>query len=156
MASTIRAVRLLAGCCLILAAGGCSSGVDFGATGTVTGRLTMDGKPLSPKHAVSFMDMQKGFLAYGKTDADGKFQVDSWNEGKLPIGKYHVMIAPPPFEGPKKEMTPEERFDHPEMEVMKMEFPKKYRETATSGLEYEIKVGPNVIDIDLKAKPAAK
>ncbi|HVJ84265.1 MAG TPA: hypothetical protein VM452_01405 [Caulifigura sp.] len=151
--SRIRTVLLIAGCTFLLAADGCSSGFDYGTTGTVTGRLTLEGKTMSPGHAVSFMDPQKGFLAYGKTDKEGRYQVNSWNEGKLPIGKYEVMIAPPPLEAPKKELTPEERFDHPEMEVAKMEFPKRYRETSTSGLMFEIKAGPNLIDIDLKKKP---
>src|SRR5262245_42092123 len=73
---------------------GCG-GDSYGPTGKVTGKLTMDGKELPAGHAVSFMQMEKGFLAFGITDAEGKFEVKSWNNGNMPIGKYDVMIAPP-------------------------------------------------------------
>ncbi len=73
------------------------------------------------------------FLAYGKTDANRNYEVNSWNEGQLPIGVYRVLIAPPPM--PARRQRPRRSiFDHPEMEVMKMGFPKKYRDTSTSGL----------------------
>jgi hypothetical protein len=133
---------------------GCG-GYNYGPTGKITGRLTMDGKPLAPDHAVSFMEMEKGFLAFGKTDADGKFEVSSWNQGDMPIGKYKVMIAAPPASmKPESEISAEERFDNPESiePVTKLAFPKKYTDTTTSGLEYQIKAGANNFDIALKSE----
>lgn len=130
---------------------GCG-GNSYGPTGKVGGRLTLAGKPLAPGHAVSFMQMEKGFLAFGLTDADGDFMLNSWNNGAMPVGKYKVMIAPPP-PGPHdpNQMTAEDRFEKPELvePAGKAEFPKKYRDTTTSGLEFEIQEGMNMFPIDL-------
>lgn len=132
---------------------GCG-GNDFGPTGAVTGRLTFEGKPLAEGHAVSFMQMEKGFLAYGKTDAEGNFSVSSWNEGAMPVGKYKVMIAPPPAAAPAVAPTAEEQFDNPELvdPRIRSEFPARYRDPLTSGIEYEVTEGTNKFDIDLKAR----
>ena len=102
---------------VVVIAIGCWGAVDYGPTGTVAGRLTMDGKPLPAGHNVSFMDMEKGYLAFGQTDAEGNFKVDSWNEGNMPVGVYKVMIAPPQnTQAVEIENLPsEERFDHPDL-----------------------------------------
>lgn len=131
---------------------GCG-GEPYGPTGKVTGKLTMDGKNLPAGHAVSFMQMESGFLAFGMTDAEGKFEVNSWNNGNMPIGKYDVMIAPPSG-GDVSNLSAEERFDNPESSSAKSKvlFPSRYRETTTSGLNYEVTKGANNFDIDLKPK----
>ncbi len=131
---------------------GCSSGHDYGPTGRVTGRLTMDGAPLSAGSGVCFMEPMAGFLAFGMTDADGKFSVDSWNEGNLPVGKYKVWLASPPGAAPR-EMTSEERMDHPELAAepkVRLEFPRKYVDKKTSGLEFDVKEGDNHFDINVE------
>lgn len=130
---------------------GCG-GPSYGPTGKVTGKLTLDGKPLAVGTAVSFMQMEKGFLAFGLTDAEGKFEVKSWNNGDMPVGKYKVMLAPSTTAAPAKPLSAEEAFDHPELvePVAKIDFPKKYRDTATSGLEVEVKAGKNDFPLDLK------
>lgn len=138
----------------LLTLSGC--GHDYGPTGRITGRLTMDGKPLSPGTAVSFMQMEKGFLAFGLTDAEGKFEVKSFNEGEMPVGKYNVMVAPPagtPQTKPEY-IDPDEAFEHPELldPVVKSEFPDRYRDTTTSGLAFDVKSGTNSFEIDLQSK----
>jgi len=99
------------------------------------------------------MQMESGFLAFGMTDAEGKFEVNSWNNGNMPIGKYDVMIAPPSG-GDVSNLSAEERFDNPESSSAKSKvlFPSRYRETTTSGLNYEVTKGANNFDIDLKPK----
>ncbi len=136
----------------MLSVAGCG-GNPYGPTGKITGRLTMEGKPLPAGHSVSFMQMEKGFLAFGITDADGKFEVKSWNNGEMPVGKYDVMIGPPSGENADtSQMSAEERFDNPQPQKIKVPFPVRYRETTKSGLSYEIKEGPNHFDIDIKSK----
>jgi len=97
--------------------------------------------------------MEKGFLAFGITDSEGKFEVKSFNNGNMPIGKYDVMIAPPAG-SEAADLSAEERFDNPELIAPKVRimFPARYRETTTSGLHYEIKEGENNFEIDLKPK----
>ena len=139
---------------LLVAASFVGCGSDpYGPTGKVTGKLTLDGKQLPAGHAVSFMQMEKGFLAYGITAADGNFEIKSWNDGKMPVGTYHVMIAPPGDEGDTSSMSAEDRFEQGQASGKpKTLFPARYRETTTSGLMYDIVEGKNHFDIDLKPK----
>jgi hypothetical protein len=146
---------------LVVAVVGCG-GYDYGPTGSITGRLTMDGKPLPAGHAVTFMEMQKGYLAFGVTNENGDFEVKSWNEGNMPLGPYKVAIAPPAGTAPDtSKYSADELFEHPElMEERGGEalFPRRYLATSTSGLEYTVKEGENHFDIDLKGgkQPAAQ
>jgi len=134
---------------------GCRIGPDYGPTGTVAGKLTMDGKPLAAQTNVVFMHPEKGYLAYATTDAEGKFQITGWHDGnqkngpELPVGIYRVMIQPPASQ--TAEPTAEEMLANPRPQAPKVEFPQKYRQTHTSGLEYEIKPGANDFPIDLKS-----
>jgi len=139
--------------CLVLGEAGCSKDFDYGDTGRINGRLTMDGKPLPEGHGVIFMEPIKGYLAYGETDADGHFEVNSWNNGDMPVGTYKVQIGGPPAPEARKDLTAEELFDHPELidpVAPPIQFPKKYVDKSTSGLEFVVKAGPNTYDIDLK------
>lgn len=134
---------------------GCSGEFDYGSTGTVKGRLTMDGKPLKPGTAVTLMQPDSGYLAFGTTDAEGNFEVKSWNEGHMPIGTYRVMIQPPAGDSPDPESA-----EAAELALSggggadKAEFPERYRQTTTSGLTYEVKEGENHFEIDLKSAPS--
>ena len=137
--------------CLVLLLG--CGGYDYGPTGKVSGTLTINGKPPAAGTAVSFMQMEKGFLAFGLTDAEGNFEVKSWNNGAMPVGKYKVMLAPPAGEAPlPQNVSAEEAFENPELlePQVKAEFPVKYRDTSTSGLEYDVEAGNNTFPIDLK------
>lgn len=139
---------------IIMSLGGCG-GSPYGPTGRVAGKLTMEGKTLPAGHSVSFMQMEKGFLAYGITDAEGKFEVKSWNDGQMPIGSYDVMIGPPGGETAEiSQQSAEDRFDNPQGNAAKnrVAFPARYRETTKSGLRFEVKEGDNNFDIDLKSK----
>jgi hypothetical protein len=131
---------------------GCG-GDSYGPTGKVTGKLTLDGKQLPAGYAVSFMQMEAGFLAYGITDAEGNFEVKSWNDGKMPVGSYSVMIAPPGGEGDTASVSAEDRFEQGRASgKSKILFPARYRETTTSGLKYTIAEGKNHFDINLEPK----
>ncbi|PQO33830.1 hypothetical protein C5Y97_16525 [Blastopirellula marina] len=144
--------------CLILfslSATGCLQGNATGPTGTVDGHLTKKGKSLSADTKVVFMNSSSGLAAFGSTKEDGAFQIlDSDNNEQLPVGTYRVMIQPPADQlGGEEEPSAEEALDNPVHSKPKKngaEFHFKYRQLSTSGLEYEIKEGPNTIDIDLE------
>ncbi|QDT53519.1 hypothetical protein Pan44_15410 [Caulifigura coniformis] len=132
---------------------GCGGDFDYGPTGTITGRLTMDGEPLPAGSSAVFMEPKAGYLAFGLTDAEGNYTVNTWNEGNMPIGSYRVMVHPPAPANDSETASAEEVMAHPEKykaRPIKTDIPKKYRETATSGLSFEIKKGENKIDIDIK------
>lgn len=132
---------------------GCLQSSSTEPTGTVSGQLTSKGKKLSPDTKVVFLN-SGGVAAFGATGEDGAYQIDSYNDGNLPIGMYRVMIQPPASAlGAEEEPSAEEMLDNPEHTRPKRtaaEFAFKYRQVGTSGLEYEVKEGPNQIDIDLK------
>lgn len=144
---------MLIGSLAIAVSAGCSGEFDYGDTGRISGRLTFEGKPLVAGHGVIFMEPAKGYLAYGETDAEGRYEVNSWNNGDMPVGTYKVQIGGPPAPPPRKDLTAEEAFDHPELvdpQPPPIVFPKKYLDNETSGLTFEIKAGANSCDIDLK------
>lgn len=100
-----------------------------------------------------FMQPQKGYLAFGGTNAEGQFLVSSWNDGKMPVGRYEVMIQPPPVNDPSLPKEGDEPADNLQWKatlVATADFPTKYRLTSTSGLAFEVHEGVNTIDIDLK------
>jgi hypothetical protein len=137
----------------LLLAFGCAKDFDYGETGRIHGRLTFDGEVLAPGHGVIFMEPIKGYLAYGETDVDGYYDVSSWNNGNMPVGTYNVYIGPPAPPPPRTELTPEERFDNPELydpTPPPSLFPKKYQDKDASGLEFTVKAGENEFNIDLK------
>lgn len=140
----------LLGALLLLA--GCSSGVDYGPTGTVSGRLTKQGQSLAEGTQVVFMHPEKGYAAFGSTDAEGNFSITSWNEGNLPIGAYRVMIQPPAGDLNPDTASDEQLLEGAQVEsVPEAEFDFKYRQTSTSGLAYEVEEGPNSFEIDLES-----
>jgi hypothetical protein len=56
----------------------------------ISGRLTLQGQPMRQGHSVVFMEPSRGDLAYGDTDADGRFVVNSWRNGEMVPGRYKV------------------------------------------------------------------
>jgi hypothetical protein len=133
-----------------LACSGCGRSVDLGPTGTVSGTLSYKGQPVAPGTAVVFMNMTAGHTCMGATDAQGKYTLDSWNDGDLPIGTYDVMIRPP---GPEMDSDlAGSDVDNPEAGAtapVVFDFPEKYGALATSGLKFEVKEGTNDIPIEL-------
>jgi hypothetical protein len=131
----------------------CSGDFDYGPTGTISGKLTLEGKPLPAGSSAVFMEPKAGYLAFGLTDAEGNYKVTTWNDGNMPIGTYRVMVHPPAPANDSETASAEEILANPEKykaRPVKTDIPKKYREVSTSGLSFEIKKGENTIDIDLK------
>ncbi|MGC1274113.1 MAG: carboxypeptidase-like regulatory domain-containing protein [Planctomycetaceae bacterium] len=127
---------------------GCSSEFDYGPRGTISGRLTLNSKPLLPGTHVSFMEPEKGYLAFGTTDAEGNYTVNSAFDGEMPIGTYGVMIQPPAGTVDPESLSAEDLLEG-QGKVAPSEIPAKYRQFSTSGLSYPIQEGPNTIDIVL-------
>jgi len=99
------------------------------------------------------MEPKAGYLAFGMTDAEGNYKVTTWNDGNMPLGTYRVMVHPPAPANDSETASAEEILAHPEKYKavpVKSTIPKKYRETSTSGLTFDIREGANTVDIDLK------
>ena len=87
----------------------------------------------------------------GETDAEGNFEVDSWNNGDMPVGTYKVQIGGPPAPPPRTDLSDEDRFDNPELAeppTPPITFPRRYLDKTSSRLEFEVKAGSNHFEID--------
>jgi hypothetical protein len=116
----------------------------------ISGRLTLEGRPMVPGFSVVFMEPRRGDLAFGTTDADGRFRIDSWKKGEMVPGTYRAYVMAPPIEG----FSLDEAFDRSgrnENAVrMPVEYPQEYGSVETTPLEYKVVTGQNHFDIDLK------
>lgn len=149
-----------------------------GGKGTVTGKVTVDGKPL-PSGRISFVP-SKG-QGVGGEIKDGQYTVE-----KVPVGSVKVTVEtkslkerinaltvaaqmgsqmPPNMQGkgdlPKgaKEGMEEERKKNQEIEqelktlqATYMFVPEKYEKQETSGFSLEVKSGSNTFDVSLSSK----
>jgi hypothetical protein len=125
--------------CVVL---GCGGG---GQTGTVSGRVTMDGKPL-PDAVVNFQPMSEGrnsgIGSSGRTDANGEYTlrlIDDTRDGAI-IGKHRVMIK----ESTTSDPTNDKRRAGGDL------VPAEYHIKST--LTFEVKPGHNTANWDLESK----
>jgi len=107
--------------------------------GTVTGTVTMDGKPV-PDAMVSFEPTEPGkSAALGKTDASGNYELYYSRSHKgAPVGENIVKIT-----------TYGETGDDENRQIRKETVPTKYN--VKSELKAEVKRGANKFDFDLKS-----
>ena len=137
------------------AMGGCG-GNDFGPMGTVSGKVTLDGKPVEPDTKVIFMQGTKGYTGFGIVKDAGQYRIEWRRSGTtydgLPLGNYDVMLVPAGAVD-VDEMSAEEMLaGGPKKSTSKAVLPARYLRTTTSGLTFEVAAGDNAIDIELKSK----
>ncbi len=134
---------------------GCTGGVP---KGTVTGKVTYQGKPVPEGCLITFL-ADVGYAALGTVDSRGNYKLVMAGEEEIPVASYHVSVTFPGIIGP--DMTEEEerlfmggdpamvkKFGN--VKQAKAPFPDKYSDPMISGLSYEIKAGPNSYDIELR------
>jgi hypothetical protein len=126
-------VLLLVGACLSIGLlAGC--GPQALATGTVSGKVTLQGQPLSAG-VVLFTNAKAGTGASAALDASGNYQLET----PLVTGPYDVAIQPPPAPPPHEMSKP----------VPKSQIPDKFRDARTSGLKTTVNPGKNTADFTL-------
>ena len=130
---------------------GCSSDDPYtGSRGTVTGTITYEGEPVPQGSSVMFFSNKR--QAAGIVQANGKYELQALGKKELPTGTYQVEIANPPSGGDAQQ-TLDPNKPPPTSDSI---FPEMYLSKETSGLEFTINAGPNVIDISLVDPPAQK
>lgn len=133
-----RALLVSCAATLLISLSGCS-----GAGGTVAGRVTVDGQPLT-KGNISFAPEKEGPAAIGTIDGSGNYNLQVGTINSIPPGKYKVTVVAvepiPPIPG-QPEAPP------------KLLTPPKYNNPTTSDLTAEVKPGSNKFDFDLKSMP---
>jgi len=120
-------------CLLLLLAVGCSGNKDIPPLRTVTGLVTLDGKPLADAN-VAFAP-EHGRTSIGRTDAAGRYELyfDGPNKGAA-VGRHRVIIT----------TMPSMDSAHP------IFVPARYNVQTT--LTAEVKPGKNTFDFALQLK----
>jgi len=132
-------IRLLLLVGLLLCASGC--GASMGAT--VSGKVTLDGAPLTTGN-VMFTPTGQGPAAGGTINPSGVYEITTGTEEGLPPGEYKVTVVatkPAPPAAPDKPPPPPIPIT-----------PAKYGRPETTDLKHTVKSGINVIDLELKSK----
>jgi len=82
-------------CLLLLAAAGCCGNKDIPPLGTVTGLVTLDGKPLADANVAFAPELGRTSIA--RTDAAGRYELyyDGPNKGAA-VGRHRVIITTMP------------------------------------------------------------
>ncbi len=164
---------------LLVAVAGC--GEKNPPTGKVTGKVTLDGKPVEGA-VVTFTPEGGGNPAVGRTKADGTFSLTTFepDDGallgphKITVTKFNVpdggmnpygSQAQPAAPDPNKKLTEEEEMALMEQgynesqaqpqnrnQVLKNALPDKYANPATSGLTYTVVEGENTVNLELTSR----
>lgn len=143
----------------LLAKSGCESGDEKHVmTGTVSGRVVLDGKPVKPGCVLTFLPVSAGAdLSSGLVLDDGSFVATSGEISRIPVGEYRVIVSPPPLSPDqeeeltkknsqavmnaliKKSKSDLEKVEYPQDAIV----PRKYWRDTTSGLKLQVKEGAN-------------
>ena len=117
-------------------------GCGGGMPATVSGKVTLDGQPL-PTGNVAFHPVAGGPIAVGSIQSSGVYQVNTGTSAGLAPGEYQVTVLATkdlPAEIPGQAPLPPEPIT-----------PAKYHNKETSGFQFTIKPGGNMIDLPLKS-----
>jgi len=146
--------------CALLGCGGAGDGFN-GPRGTVSGKLTFQGKAVPPGSLVTFQAKDgPAFIATGIVKEDGKYGLVYRDKTELPAVTYLVQITPPvappaasidpKSANPAKGIVGDSKALTDAAKAAKLPFPAKFAATTTSKLSFEVKAGSNTADFDLK------
>ena len=129
--AALAGVALLAGC---------------GGSGSVSGKVTLDGQPLTTG-TVTFHPVGSGPVAIGTIGPDGRYELAVGQDRSVPPGDYVVTVEatepvaaePAPAKGPPRPPA-----------APKGLTPDKYADKAATDLRFTVKPGGNTINLELK------
>jgi hypothetical protein len=141
-----RLLHGLAACLLVFALLGAGCGGPRGK-GTVSGKITVGGKPLS-KGLITFLSQVGNKDSYNAAIVNGEYQT-----GEIPVGPATIVILPamraspntPPEEAKSGDLIPQGKPGGSKT----MDVPEKYHSANTSALQTTIKPGVNDFSTDL-------
>lgn len=145
-----RSLLMAALSCVLAASVGCSDSPDQPDLGIVSGKVTLNGSPLSGI-AVTFRP-DDGRPAMGKTDAEGNYKLTYIRDTLgCKVGHNRVEIGNSEATGEENELEGELEGDDVSQTPKKAaaEIPARYN--INSELEADVKAGENTINFDLKS-----
>lgn len=135
---------------LLLSLSGCGGSGDQPELGQVSGKITLDGEPLSGVAVVFQPD--DGRPATGRTDAEGKYELTYIRKTLgTKVGLNRVEIAPDEEGEDEGEPDGDDTSPQPKQSVSsrKPKIPARYN--SRSELERDVKPGKNTFDFDLES-----
>ena len=130
---------------LLLSISGCGGSGPTVQTGTVSGKVTLDGQPL-PDVTVSFFEEKTAIAGSGDAGPDGTYKLMYAGGPKIPVGTYQVRIT-----AKEEPMKPGAAAgSEPPPAPKPFAGPKKYEDFKTSGLTATVKAEDQKIDFPLK------
>lgn len=134
--------------CSLLSIVGCGGGSTT-QYGTVTGTVTIDGKPAPEGCIVSCQNMDTGAPANAKTESGGTYRLYMKGSTRIATGEYKVLVQPASLElGHEQAMKMLQEKKLPKIDTNLI--PKKYQTYETSKLVMSVRDGSNTFDIPLK------
>lgn len=133
-----------------LVSGGCGAkGRGYnGPTGTVTGKVTLNGKPIE-KGSIAFINENLSINAVGLLKSDGTYALKVGTSFSVPVGDYRIAVTGSDPSAPIPD--PNDLMSHPEKFKENDTIPPKFRDPNSSGLIAVVKEGSNLnVDFDLK------
>jgi len=140
----------------LLLSSGCAkkSGFETLATGTVKGKVSLNGAPPPAGCQVTFMHKEKNFPATGEVGSDGSYTLTFNGKPDVPVGSYDVSVVPPP-NAAAVSMDPSNPEAYKAVMMRKpgemgaplaqSVVPTKYQNPATSGLACTVLEGQEVV-----------
>lgn len=111
---------------------------------TVSGAVTLDGKPLTTGNVV-FHPAVDGPVGYGTIDSTGRYTLQTGDAPGLVPGSYIITVSA--IERPSAEELKVNEYTLP-----KMLTPMKYNKKEETPLKFDVKPGTNAIDLALGSK----
>ena len=140
---------------ILVAAIGCGTGsrLPSGDTGTVSGKLTYNGNPVSKGTTLMFMEEKSGITGAAVVDERGEYILQMKDGMRILCGIYRISVGPPiPTAGMTTEDMMRASLEKPKTnpeEALK-QIPERYRSPEKSKTIFEVKPGPNAFDLDMK------
>jgi type 1 fimbria pilin len=138
---------------------GCGPGGYSGPTGTVSGTVTLNGEAVPQGCSVAFVS-DEGYTASGTVEAGGNYQLSvvtaDGRSNDIPAATYKVSVGPPAgaetSDADYDAMMDQSASGQPESAAGPEQgtIPAKFQAAATSGLSFDVKEGPNTINIELQ------
>ena len=146
--------KLIALCLMLVGTTvGCNSGKFSvsGPTGTVSGKATLDGKPVSAGSTVTFRHTTNSHTPAGIVSKDGTFTLQLAETLRVPVGVYAVSIMPPYSANSSSEDLMKASLERDKKSAPPV-IPAKYHRTETSPIKLEVVEGANTLEIKLTSE----
>ena len=122
----------------------CGCGSSYEAT--VSGTVTLDGRPMDRGHGVvTFHPVEDGALAYGQIGPGGQYEIRTGRADGLTAGEYDITV--------QVTVMPETPGGDPNVEPLpELITPARYGTREQTDLRFTVKPGRNRIDLALSTK----